>query len=179
MTNEKTTEQRYLELIEIVPKTIREEFERIEKGEIVPQMYYDRGAKKILDPDIHADRLSRLLELIFNEEMQVQGSLKEESAKASVYSKKTIVDILARLKNSGIVNTEIQVAAQEFIVNRMNIYTSDIIMLQYSVMNGEKKSKVDFTNIPMSYGVVFMKESPSLFKNNESFIIKRNVQIQE
>jgi len=123
-----------------------------------------------LDPDIHADRLSRLLELIFNEEMQVQGSLKEESAKASVYSKKTIVDILARLKNSGIVNTEIQVAAQEFIVNRMNIYTSDIIMLQYSVMNGEKKSKVDFTNIPMSYGVVFMKESPSLFKNNESFI---------
>jgi len=46
MTNEKTTEQRYLELIEIVPKTIREEFERIEKGEIVPQMYYDRGEKK-------------------------------------------------------------------------------------------------------------------------------------
>lgn len=37
-------------------------------------------------------------------------------------------------------------------------------------MEGEKKFDMDFSEIPMTYGVVFMKESPSLFKNSESFI---------
>ncbi len=69
MENEKTIEERYRELIELVPQNIREEFERIERGEIVPQMFSDRGAKKILDPDVHPDRLSRVLELIYHEDM--------------------------------------------------------------------------------------------------------------
>ena len=105
---EKTIEERYQELIELVPQNIRKEFERIESGEIVPQMFGDVGAKKTLDPDVHPERLSRILELIFQEDMSILGSLKGESAKASIYCKKTIVDILARLKNRGIVNAEMQ-----------------------------------------------------------------------
>ncbi|MEG0355413.1 MAG: PD-(D/E)XK nuclease family transposase, partial [Lachnospiraceae bacterium] len=97
-------------------------------------------------------------------------SLKEEGSKASIYSKKTILDILARLSNHGLCDFEMQVTAQEFIVQRMDVYASDLMMMQYSIRKGEKKKEFQFSDMADTYCVVFMKHSPNIFKDHTSFI---------
>lgn len=93
-----------------------------------------------------------------------------EMAKSSIYSKKTILDVIARLKNRGICNVELQKAAQEFISTRIEVYSSDLLVLQYSVQKGEKKGEFSYRDIPSSYLVVIMKDSPSKFRENPHII---------
>lgn len=123
----------YEEYLELVPKELKEEFEEIRRGERLPQLYSDFTFKQIYHPDLHKERLTRLFQLVFQEDEQVISSLNGEMAKASLYSKKTITDLLSQLSNNGIANFEMQVSLQEFIAQRMSIYVSDMIMLQYSV----------------------------------------------
>lgn len=160
----------YKDILDKLPKELKAEFEKIISGELLPQLHSDFPFKQIYNPDTHKDRLTLLFRLVFEEDAEVISSLGSETAKASLYSKKTIVDLLAKLSNGGIANFESQVSLQEFIVPRMNIYESDMIMLQYSVNKGNKKAGMTYTDIPKSYLVIFMKESPEIFANNESFI---------
>ncbi|MEG0591125.1 MAG: hypothetical protein RR496_05695, partial [Lachnospiraceae bacterium] len=99
MKEKKTAKTRYEELKTMVPKEIREEFEQMEAGIRVPPLYEDRPFKRIFDPDMHRDRDTKLFQLIYHKQAEVLHSLKEEGSKASIYSKKTILDILARLSN--------------------------------------------------------------------------------
>ncbi|MDD3340091.1 MAG: PD-(D/E)XK nuclease family transposase [Lachnospiraceae bacterium] len=170
MKKEKTFEERYQELKALVPEHLRKEFELIESGERLPDLTGDIPFKNIFDVDVHPERISQLLRLVYHENLVVTGSAREEAAKASIYSKKTIMDILARLSNNGLANAEMQVAAQEFIAQRTAIYASELIIMQYSVKKNQLKSEVTYNDIPTNYLVVLMKESPKLFKDNPSFI---------
>lgn len=173
MKKEKTIEERYQELKDLVPEELRKEFEQIEAGERLPDLTQDIPFKSIYDVDVHPERIEELLSLVFHESFQVTGSAKEEASKASIYSKKTILDILARLSNNGLANAEMQVAAQEFIAQRTDIYASELIIMQYSVRKNQLKSEMTYKDVPTNYLVVLMKESPKLFKDNPSFIHRK------
>ena len=155
---------------EDLPRYLQEEYRAMEAGELLPSLTRDIPFKTIYDPDIHKERLTTLFQLIFREDATVVSSLKGENNKASILCKRTVLDVIARLSNEGVVDVEMQALLQEFIVHRMNIYASDMVMLQYSVSKNEKKTEFSYMDIPHAYLVVLMKESPEVFKENEAFI---------
>lgn len=170
MRAEKTIEERYQELKQLVPAEIREKFEQMEAGLRLPDMTADLPFKRIYDAEVHPERISYLLQLIFGEEFTVSGSVREEMLGTSIYSKKSILDVLARLSNQGIADVEMQVVAQEFIVQRSELYAADMIVMQYSARKNQLKSEITYLDVPVSYIVILMKESPKIFANNPHFI---------
>ena len=176
MKKTRTISENYEALKAVMPQRIREEFDQIEAGKRLPELYYDLPFKKAFHPDLHPDRVTKIFQLIFHQERIVLGSLNAAPPKVSIYSKNTILDQLARMSDDGIFDMEMQRKAQEFITERMDVYVSDLIMLQYSVEKEHKKSEMNFLDIPMTYAVVFMKESPGQFQNNPRFIhYRKNV----
>lgn len=170
MKKTRTISENYEALKAVMPQRIREEFDQIEAGKRLPELYYDLPFKKAFHPDLHPDRVTKIFQLIFHQELVALGSLNTAAPKVSIYSKNTILDNLARMSDEGIFDMEMQRKAQEFITERMDVYVSDLIMLQYSVEKGNKKSEMSFPDIPTTYAVVFMKESPSRFQSNPKFI---------
>ncbi|MDD3218049.1 MAG: PD-(D/E)XK nuclease family transposase [Lachnospiraceae bacterium] len=166
MRAEKTIEERYQELKQLVPAEIREKFEQMEAGLRLPDMTADLPFKRIYDAEVHPERISYLLQLIFGEEFTVSGSVREEMLGTSIYSKKSILDVLARLSNQGIADVEMQVVAQEFIVQRSELYAADMIVMQYSARKNQLKSEITYLDVPVSYIVILMKESPKIFAND-------------
>lgn len=160
MKKTRTISESYEALKAIMPRRIREEFDQIESGKRLPELYYDLPFKKAFHPDNHPDRVTKIFRLIFHQDLVVLGSMNTEPPKVSIYSKNTILDHLARMSDEGIFDMEMQRKAQEFVTERMDVYVSDLIMLQYSVEKGKKKSQMGFQDIPATYAVVFMKESP-------------------
>lgn len=158
----------YEQLKSLVPGKLKQNFDEIEAGRRLPELHYDRPFKSIFDADAHKERVETLFRLIFGKEDTVTSSLKNELPKPSIYSKGTILDLLAALGSGACLDLEMQVAAQEFIPQRIEVYTSDLVMMQYTVCRGEKKDVLDFTNLNHTYFVVLMKESPQVFSDKPS-----------
>jgi hypothetical protein len=101
-------------------------------------------------------------------DLQVAGSAANESVLRSIYSKKTIFDIPAWLKDRKLVDLEIQMDPQEYIFNRTDIYASNMLLLQYSVEPGQSKDERDYENVKDSIIIVLMVKSPKVFRNYQS-----------
>lgn len=86
----------------------------------------------------------------------------------SYYGKKVIFDVPAVLKDDRIVNLEMQVNAQDFIFERAELYSSNFLVMQYSVRQGSKKSEKTYANTAGVLLIVLMKNSPFVFKNYDT-----------
>ncbi|MFI3236919.1 MAG: PD-(D/E)XK nuclease family transposase [Lachnospiraceae bacterium] len=172
--NVKQENDAYEKLRAIVPQELRKEFDAISAGEMLPSFTSDVVFRKLLDPDTHRDRVENLFQLIFGiKDAQVVSSSKTVHTKPSILSKGTAQDVNALLTQRGMLNLEMQVQAQDFIVNRINVYAADMNILQYTVAEGDKKKEFNFVDIGHSYLVVFLKESPPVFKKSPFFIHKK------
>ncbi len=160
----------YEELMQCVPVDVQEEFRQIEEGKRLPNLSSDIVFKKVFNPDLHKERVEKLLTLIFREKLIVSSSLNQQIPKATIFAKDTVHDMVAKLTSGAVANLEMQAIAQEFIVERMDIYASDMILLQYAINEGEKKKDFLYTDVKPSYLVVFMKKSPMIFKDSSEFI---------
>ena len=158
-----------------LPPKLKEEMEAIEQGEQLPELCSDISFKHIFNPDIHKERFNKFVRLFWPDIPDVTGSTGTEIAKSSVYSKKTILDVIGRLYNNGIASLEMQKTAQEFISTRVEVYASDLLVLQYSVNANEKKSDMDFTKVPDTYMLIIMKESPSMFAENPAILHRKKI----
>ena len=57
---------------------------------------------------------------------------------------------------------QIRSVAQEFIFTRGDLYSSEMLLLQYSVPAGQKKSDLDYTGVKEALLIVLMVESSRL-----------------
>ena len=143
----------------------RLEFEAILRGELLPSLMSDIIAKKIFDPMEHFDRLEYLLrEVAGDETICIDKAANNEGYIQSEYSKKLIFDIPAWTQDERFADLEMQVNSQEFILERGEIYSSDMLRMQYSVKKGVAKSSLDFKNTKGVLLVVLMRNSPDKFK---------------
>lgn len=76
-----------------------------------------------------------------------------------------ILDVSAWLKDGRLADLEVQKAAQEFIFTRGDLYTSDMLILQYSVDKANPKGELTYKNVKEAVLVVLMVESPRLFQD--------------
>lgn len=60
---------------------------------------------------------------------------------------------------------EMQVSPQEYILERGEIYSSDMLRMQYSVKRGNTKGSLDYENTKGVLLVILMKKSPKVFQN--------------
>lgn len=155
-------------LMEKMERLDREEVLDVLEGRRLPSLSADIIAKKVFDPDEHPERLQKILcDLTGEDGIVVGDSFRNEGYIQSEFSKKVIFDIPARLLDGRISDLEVQAAAQEFIFERADIYSAELLMMQYSVEAGQKKSELDYRNVCGTLVIILMKESPDLF---ESFL---------
>ena len=157
----KTSESRSMEELPEVSRTLLQD---ILAGRAVPPLYMDIIAKTILNPDTHPERAGFLLrEIAQDETIEVRSSAGGEGVRKFLGSKTVIVDIPSWLADDRYADLEMQKVKQEFIFTRMDLYASDMLLLQYSVPIGQEKSTVDYTNVKGVLVVVLMVDSPKFF----------------
>ena len=167
MNNASDSDRKLLQDITLkqMPEEFRKDYEAVVKGEKLPSFMSDVVAKKLFDADEHKDRLQYLFrEVSGDNTIVVDSSFRNEGYIQSSFSKKTIYDITAQFHDGRIGDAEFQVAAQDFTFERAEIYGSDLLMLQYSVNPGEKKSELNYDTVKGVLLIYLMNNSPDYFK---------------
>ena len=165
--SEKSIQQQLLEAP--LPEERKKKLSSIFSGESLPSICYDVIAKHVFSPDLHPERMDFILQHTMKDpSFMVDKSASNEIYLQNFYSKKTITDIPAWLKDHRLADLGIQREAQEYIFNRADIYASNMLLLQYSVEAGQPKSEIDYANVDGSIIIVLMANSPELFRNHDS-----------
>ena len=152
-----------------LPLDVQKDLQNIFDGHTLPSLYSDIIAKTIFHADLHPDRLNFLLRGIAKDEtIDVDRSAGNESVKQSLNSKGMIYDIAAWLKDLRMSDLGIQKAAQDFLFTRVDLYGSDMLLLQYQVEAGQAKSELNYQNVNDVLIVVLMVESPKAFREFDS-----------
>ncbi len=123
---------------------------------------YDPFFKRIFHPDIHPDRLSRLVSSILGISVKVLHILPSED---SIISGGTllIMDILAELEDGSLINVEIQKQAYAFPAERISCYCADLLMRQYARARGVKGKAFTYQDIKKVYVIVLFEKSTGAF----------------
>ncbi len=149
-----------------IPDEYKRELLAVVDGEKLANLYTDAIVKKVFSPDTHPERLEFLLQHIMNDkDLQVNHSASNESIMNSKFSKKVISDIPAWLKDHRRADLEIQAAAQNYIYNRTDIYSSEMLLIQYSVDEGQRKDEMNYEKVKGVIIIVLMVKSPKIFKD--------------
>lgn len=140
------------------------------QGKKLPPLYSDVIAKIIFDPDKHPDRLEFLLRAITGDDtIRVDKSSRNEGSRKSEQSKGMIFDIPVWLMDRRLANMEFQKSAQNYILKRGEIYSSDLLLIEYSAEKGHKKGEVSFDNVASVIVLVLLVESPQMFLDYDRY----------
>ena len=141
------------------------ELQRIFAGIDLPPLYSDVIAKSVFGADVHPDRLNFLLRSIAGDDsIDVRSSASNEGPRQSVHSKGMVTDLPSWLRDGRLSDLEIQKVAQSFIFTRVELYASDMLLLQYSVSAGQSKKAFSFRDVNEVLLVVLMVKSPETFR---------------
>ena len=150
-----------------LPISVKQELLDIIDQKRLAPLTSDTIAKKNLSPDLYPERFDFLMQRIMNDDtLCSNGSATNEPPVDTLESKKIITDIPSWLKDGRFANIEMQQIAQKCIFNRMDIYSSRILMLQYSASKEQAKGDINYNNLPGVVMIVLMKESPDIFKSH-------------
>lgn len=164
-TEEPSESQPELLSMERLPVSIQEELKRIFSGQDLPQLYSDIIAKTIFNVDIHPERYNFLMGSIAKDDtVDVERSAANEAIRQSLYSKSFSYDLPGWLFDGRLSNMEVQNQGQNFVFTRTDLYGAELLILQYQVNPGQKKSELDYTDVNDVLLVVLMVHSPKPFK---------------
>jgi hypothetical protein len=152
----------------LLPNNEKENLLAILDGNRLVPLTSDVMAKKIFSPDLHPERFDFLVQRIINDSTIITDhSATNEPPMDSLESKRLIFDIASWLRDGRYTNLEFQVVAQEFIYKRIDIYSSRVLLMQYSAEKGHK-DEVNYQNVENVITIVLMKESPVIFSKFDS-----------
>ncbi|WP_049945157.1 PD-(D/E)XK nuclease family transposase [Butyrivibrio sp. AC2005] len=147
----------------------KENILKIISGERLANLYDDAIAKRAFSPDVHPERLDFLLQRTMGESYgAVEKSASNEGMTISKYSKAIVTDVPAWLRDGKRLDVEFQAVAQDYIFNRVDIYASNMLMIQFSVEEGQSRKDVDYGNVKGVIVIVLMVKSPKVFREFKS-----------
>ena len=123
---------------------------------------YDPFFKMIFHPDIHPDRLSRLISSLLGIQVKVIRTLPAEETLLGGGAL-MIMDILVELEDGALANVEIQKIPYAFPGERISCYSSDLVLRQYSRVKGEKGASFTYRNLKKVYTIVIFEQSTDVF----------------
>ena len=123
---------------------------------------YDPFFKRIFHPDIHPDRLSRLLSSLLDHEVKVIRILPTEETLLEGGAL-LIMDILVELKDGSLANVEVQKIPYNFPAERMSCYSADLLLRQYNRVKGERGKDFKYNDIKKVYTIILYEKSTAEF----------------
>ena len=152
-----------------LPEDVQQNLRDIFDGKILPPLYSDVIAKNIFNADVHPERLNYLLRSIAKDDtIDVKSSAANEAFRPSMHAKGIVTDIPSWLRDKRLSDLEIQKVRQDFIFTRIELYASEMLLLQYSVEEGQKKSELHYRNVKSVLIIVLMVESPEAFQKYDA-----------
>ena len=125
---------------------------------------YDPFFKKLFNPDIYPERLSRLISSIIGTNVTVKCILSNEDSMLPSTSL-LLLDIIVQLEDGSIANVEIQKIPYTFPGERMSCYSADLLLRQYTRVKGEKGSTFTYQDLKTVYTIVMFENSPTECKD--------------
>ena len=154
---------------DLFTKSEKKELRDILDGKALLPLTSDTMAKRLFSPDVHPERFNYIMQKVMGDPtIDVSHSAANEFPGFFNDAKSCIVDLPAWLKDFRLVNMEIQVAAQEFAYDRFDLYSSNMLLLQYSVGENEAKGDRDYENLEEVILVALMKKSPDFLKEAQT-----------
>lgn len=123
---------------------------------------YDPFFKRIFHPDIHPDRLSRLLSSLLDHEVKVIRILPTEETLLEGGAL-LIMDILVELKDGSLANVEVQKIPYNFPAERMSCYSADLLLRQYNRVKGERGKDFKYNDFKKVYTIILYEKSTAEF----------------
>lgn len=123
---------------------------------------YDPFFKRIFHPDIHPDRLSRLVSSILGVTVRVLHLLPNEDSMIDGGTL-LIMDLLGELEDGSPINVEIQKQGYAFPAERVSCYSADLVMRQYARVRGTKGKTFTYRDIKKVYVIVLFEKSAKVF----------------
>ena len=111
---------------------------------------YDPFFKRLFHPDLHPDRLSRLLSSLLARSVKVIKILPSEDVLLDGGAL-LIMDILVELEDGALANVEVQKIPYNFPGERMSCYSADLLLRQYNRVKGEKGKDFTYNDIHKSH----------------------------
>ena len=127
---------------------------------------YDPFFKKLFNPDVYPERLSRLISSIIGTKVTVKCILSNEDSMLPSTSL-LLLDIIVQLEDGSIANVEIQKIPYTFPGERMSCYSADLLLRQYTRVKGEKGSTFTYQDLKTVYTIVMFENSPKECKDPE------------
>ena len=123
---------------------------------------YDPFFKRIFHPDLHPDRLSRLISSILGISVKVLRLLPNED---SIIDGGTllIMDLLGELTDGSLIDIEIQKQGYAFPAEQISCYSSDLVMRQYARVKGIKGKAFTYRDVKKVYVIVLFEKSSKVF----------------
>lgn len=147
-----------------MPEEWQEKFLRFCTGKGGLPITYAPFFKKVFDPEIYPERLSRLLSLVLGAKLKVRRALPNEGTRILDEGSLLIMDIVVEMEDGSIADVEIQKVPYLFPGERAACYSADLLMRQYMRVKGEKGKKFSYRDIKKVYTVVILEKSGEPFK---------------
>ena len=154
---------------DVLPKAAKEMLKSIDAGERTPNLLRDIMFKGVFNPEIHPDWLSRLVGAILGKDVRIIKVLPVEGIYISEYSKGVLFDIMVEFEDGEIAIVEVQRRGVEMPPERPVVYSANAVVRQYSILKGQKKGDVDYSNIHPVFTIVLMEKSTEKFKAFKDF----------
>ena len=130
-----------------LPPRLREELLDFYTGQRGVKITYDPFFKFVFNPELHPERLERMLSEIMREKVKIRQVLSPESIRFHEGMSLVVMDILVELASGALCDVEIQKAPYAFPGQRAACYSSELVVRQYS----RARHKAAAQNLPFSY----------------------------
>ena len=141
----------------------------IDAGERTPNLLRDIMFKSVFNPEIHPDWLSKLVGAILGKDVHIIRMLPVEGIYISEFSKGVLFDMMVEFESGEIAIVEVQKRGNEMPSERPVVYSANAVVRQHSILKGQKKGDVDYSDIHPVYTIVLMEESTEKFKAFKAF----------
>ena len=163
-----------------LPPRLREELLDFYTGQRGVKITYDPFFKFVFNPELHPERLERMLSEIMKEKVKIRQVLSPESIRFHEWMSLVVMDILVELASGALCDVEIQKAPYAFPGQRAACYSSELVVRQYS----RARHKAAAQNLPFSYRqlskvytIVILEKSSGEFSRYSDHYVHRASQV--
>ncbi len=131
---------------------------------------YDTVFKKLMNPEVHRDRLEDCVSSLIGRKVKIRKVLPVEDI---LMDGETIMvmDILVELKDGSLVLVEIQKVPYYFPAERASCYSADLLLRQYSSLKSKKGKLFSYKDLQKVYTIILYEKSTKEFKTcSDAFV---------
>ncbi len=163
------------EIFSNMPEDFKENILDFLSGNRSVDIQADPFFKKIMDPDLHPERLGSLISSVLGEDIRIDHTLPNEGIRLNEKGSFVIMDVAAVLKNGSFIDVEMQKIGYNFPAQRTSCYLSDMVMRQYNLLRSRSREKFSYHDMKKSYLFIIMAQSTEDFSSTTEYIHHRNV----